>query len=118
MGGLVVDIRDLSDDYKEVTLTTEGVRMLAEFERYFPPEVTQDTIQDKSKAGLIQKGLVIIQVGWMVIQCIARRAYGLPLTLLEVHTLVHVVCALIMYLFWIEVSYLQACSYLWFPKSK
>jgi hypothetical protein len=92
--------------------------MLAEYKDYYFPTVTRDTIEDRSKADFIQKGLVIVQVGWMVIQCTARRAYGLPLTLLEVHTMVHVVCALIMYLFWIKVSFLHVCGYLWFPHGK
>ncbi|GAB1318527.1 hypothetical protein MFIFM68171_08737 [Madurella fahalii] len=34
--------------------------------------------------------------------CIARKVYGLPLTLLELHTMVHVACAIIMYGFWLE----------------
>ncbi|KAI2777361.1 hypothetical protein F4815DRAFT_481826 [Daldinia loculata] len=39
----------------------------------------------------------------MVIQCISRKAYRLPLTLLEIHTMVHVVCAFILYICWFEV---------------
>lgn len=60
-------------------------------------------ISDKSKADAIQKCLIIFQATWMAVQCITRRAYGLPLTLLEVHTMVHVLCAAIIYAFWLKV---------------
>lgn len=46
------------------------------------------------------KTIVCSQAIWMVIQCISRNASGLPVTLLELHTAMHVICALVMYLFW------------------
>ena len=60
-------------------------------------------INAKSKADPIQKTLVLLQVSCMIVQCIVRRTYGLPLTLLEVHTMVHVICAILLYVFWFEV---------------
>ncbi|PQE23332.1 hypothetical protein CJF30_00011210 [Rutstroemia sp. NJR-2017a BBW] len=59
-------------------------------------------IDARSKADQIQKALVLLQVSWLALQCIARRAYGLPLTLLEVHTMIHVACAVILYVLWFE----------------
>ncbi|KAF8861532.1 hypothetical protein BDZ45DRAFT_586806, partial [Acephala macrosclerotiorum] len=82
----------------KATLTSYGVIELVE-RRYFfdiPPE----TLLDKSKASITGKTLVCIQILWMTAQCIARKAAGYPLTLLEVHTVVHVVCALGLYGFW------------------
>ena len=38
----------------------------------------------------------------MIIQCIARRHEHLSLSLLEVHTLVHIICAVAMYSFWLR----------------
>lgn len=61
-------------------------------------------ISDKSKANILQKALVLFQVTWMAIQCTTRRVYGLPLTLLEIHTMVHVLCAMALYAFWFKVS--------------
>lgn len=63
-------------------------------------------ISDKSKANTIQKCLVVFQATWMAVQSLTRRAYGLPLTLLEVHTMVHVLCAAIIYAFWLKVCLL------------
>ncbi|KAF5622269.1 hypothetical protein F25303_12080 [Fusarium sp. NRRL 25303] len=59
-------------------------------------------IDDKSKANTFQKGLVIIQVLWMVVQCATRAIFGLPLTLLEIHTMVHVICAFLLYACWFK----------------
>lgn len=59
--------------------------------------VSPDSITDRSKANSIQKALVFIQIVWMALQCFFRHAYGLPLTLLEIHTMVHVASALFMY---------------------
>ncbi|KAJ4014498.1 hypothetical protein NW752_007263 [Fusarium irregulare] len=63
-------------------------------------QIRKQDIDDKSKADTIQKTLVVIQVLWMVIQCIARRVYDLPSSLLEIHTIVHVVCAVFLYACW------------------
>ena len=84
-----------------VTLSPDGVRKLAaqNVEQF---KIPRSSIEDRSKADTVQKGLVLFQVVWMALQCIARKAYGLPLSLLELHTMVHVVCAMAMYGFWIE----------------
>ena len=66
-------------------------------------QIRKQDIDDKSKADTIQKTLVVTQVLWMVTQCIARRIYDLPLSLLEIHTIVHVVCAVFLYACWFEV---------------
>ena len=59
-------------------------------------------IRDKSKADMLVKSLVCIQVGWMLVQTVSRKIAGYPITLLEVHTLVHVACAISMYGLWFE----------------
>ncbi|KAK4681439.1 hypothetical protein QC764_107355 [Podospora pseudoanserina] len=57
-------------------------------------------IMHQSKADFFKKSLVVIQVSWVIIECAARKVYGLPLSLLELHIMVHVVCAILMYAFW------------------
>ncbi|KAF8249274.1 hypothetical protein K440DRAFT_544157, partial [Wilcoxina mikolae CBS 423.85] len=44
--------------------------------------------------------LVCAQTVWMMAQCIARKSNALPITLLEGHTMAHVLCAVFMYGFW------------------
>lgn len=67
-------------------------------------DVSSDEIMDKSKANMMGKALICLQVLWFAIQTIARAVAGYPLTLLEIHTMVHVLCALAMYILWWEVS--------------
>jgi len=51
------------------------------------PRITEKEIQDRSKGDMLSKGLVIIQTGWFLLQCIARRVEHLPITELEIVTL-------------------------------
>ena len=104
MGGITTpDVTKISDDVKgPITLTPGAVIEFARKGVFF--DISRDTISDKSKSNLLGKGLVCMQVIWFLVQCIARAAAGYPLTLLEVHTMVHVACALLMYALWWEVS--------------
>lgn len=63
-------------------------------------DTSDSTIEDKSKADHYTKDIVILQVSWMFLQCITRYIQELPVSTLEMHTLVHAVCAIFMYLFW------------------
>jgi hypothetical protein len=103
MGGFVADVREIHDSLTRVTLTPTGIATLAENGHFV--QISDDFIRDKSKADVLAKGLVILQVTWMVVQCIGRQLSACPITLLEIHTLVHVVCTLIMYSLWFQVSH-------------
>ncbi|KAG9504649.1 hypothetical protein J7337_004624 [Fusarium musae] len=81
-----------------VRLSPRTVTWLSERGHWIP--ISKQKIDDKSKADYFQKILVVIQAIWMVMQCIARKIQNLPLSLLEVHTMVHVVCAIFLYLCW------------------
>lgn len=104
LDGTTGDVRDellFSEDSRAtLPLKPQGVLDLCKYDCWV--YVSKTKIDARSKADQIQKALVLLQVSWMVLQCIARRAYGLPLALLEVHIMVHVVCAVILYLFWFE----------------
>ena len=104
MGGIAThDVAKISDSVNgPLVLTPEAVIYFARGGVFF--EISRGMISDKSKANLLGKGLVCIQVIWFLIQCITRAAAGYPLALLEVHTMVHVICALSMYALWWEVS--------------
>ena len=51
------------------------------------PTITEE-ITDRSKGDYLSKTIVLLQMIWFIIQCIARGAYRLPLTELEVITIV------------------------------
>lgn len=94
--------RKLTTPGSTIVLTMRGAQSLAKKGLWF--YVSGEVIKNKSKANMIQKALVMLQVSWMFLQCIARKIYGLPLTLLELHTMVHVFCAFMMYIFWFNVG--------------
>jgi hypothetical protein len=50
-------------------------------------DITKEAIKDKSKGDLLSKGFAILQTGWFILQCIARKIQGLPITELEIVTL-------------------------------
>ena len=98
MGGFVLDVSPLHDYHGTMTLTHHAVLELAKDGLFLP--MKKQSIRDKSKADFLAKGLVLCQVSFLIIQLIARKLQNLPVTLLEIHTSVHVVCALAMYCAW------------------
>ncbi|KAK1750352.1 hypothetical protein QBC47DRAFT_120624 [Echria macrotheca] len=57
-------------------------------------------IEDKSKADFVAKLLTTVQILWVVVQWIGRKAEGLPVTLLEVQILIQIPYTLLAYFFW------------------
>ncbi|KAL8734024.1 MAG: hypothetical protein Q9166_001785 [cf. Caloplaca sp. 2 TL-2023] len=98
MGGLAVNVGHLHDRLHRILLTPSGLIHLARKGIFF--EVADPDIQDKSKANLLAKGFVLLQITWTLLQCLSRKGIELPLSVLEVHVLVHAGCALIMYVLW------------------
>lgn len=103
MGGFIVDVSDIHNYLKYVTITPQGLSWLAQ--RGHVIELPNRAIQDKSKADILAKLLVCVQVVWLIITCIGRKANGFPIALLEIHVLVHVACALCLYGFWAKVRH-------------
>lgn len=64
------------------------------------PDISFKAIRKKSRSSLLAKGIVCGQVSWMLVQVIARKASGLPVTLLELNTIAHVGCAIAIYGIW------------------
>jgi hypothetical protein len=98
MGGFAADVESLHNALKRVTFSPNAILFLAKEGKFC--RVNRNDIEDKSKANVLAKALVCVQVLWVAGQAIERKIAGYPVTLLEVHTLVHVACALIMYGLW------------------
>ncbi|EJD39362.1 hypothetical protein AURDEDRAFT_128295 [Auricularia subglabra TFB-10046 SS5] len=64
------------------------------------PSLAADDIQDRSKAGLIAKALFCWQLVAFTVSCIARLTEHLALSLLEITTLAHCLCALLSIVCW------------------
>ncbi|KAL9586852.1 MAG: hypothetical protein Q9203_003718 [Teloschistes exilis] len=105
MGGFCFDVtnaqnRFLPGDITRASLTPDGLRFLVQHEPNRLPRVTIEEIKDKSKADGLKKTLVCAQSLWFCVQCIARASKSLPVSLLELNTLGHALCTLVIYLLW------------------
>ena len=114
MGGITTeDVAKLVDNgNRRFALTPRTVLYFAREGRFF--DMTPAIISDKSKANLLGKGLVCVQVIWFFIQWVTRVAAQYPLALIEIHAVVHVVCALSMYILWwkasLEITWHENCA--------
>jgi len=106
-GGFVYDTSDFPEDEKflpgkreRVTLSPNGAEYLTEKHPEFIPDIPEATIKDKSKANALAKTLVCLQAIWFILQCIIRLAEGLSISLLELNTFAHSLCALLIYCLW------------------
>ncbi|KAJ9615135.1 hypothetical protein H2200_001209 [Cladophialophora chaetospira] len=100
MGGLRVPTPALEEKESLISLTPGAIKALAYTGRFLP--VDDKDVQDRSKADGLAKLLICVQVTWLSLECIARKVSHLPLTILEIHTFIHVVCALAIYLIWFK----------------
>ena len=64
------------------------------------PFLSEAEIWDKSKANGLAKAIVCIQAAWFCTQCVARLGQGMPISLLELNTFAHAICALLVYVLW------------------
>jgi len=90
--------RDWNDREANI-LKPWGILRLAEL-KMLPNDIPEKMIEARSKSDWLSKGLICFQVVWMMIQIIARKVGGLPVTLLELNTAVHIGCAIVLYLLW------------------
>jgi hypothetical protein len=103
MGGFLIDFGD-----KDIQLSKHAIRLVRsvpsiKFIAKYAPEtfrrISKFAIQDKSKANGVVKFLACFQASWFCAQCINRSVERLSISLLELNTTVHTVCALTLYFF-------------------
>jgi hypothetical protein len=103
MGGFAFDNLSNKDDFPlpqgrtRLTLSTDGLMFLAEFEPTLVPDISETTIKDKSKSDGIAKVIAFWQALWFTAQFIMRLALGLNVSMLELNTILHVLCAVVAY---------------------
>ena len=108
MGGFAIenDYDDRANDTK-VSLrrfvTVEGILQLAKLGML--PKISKDDIEERSKADIIAKIFVLSQITWFGLQVIGRLTSRIPVTPLEVHTVIHVACTIAIYVMWIKKPY-------------
>lgn len=105
MGGFAFDTSGLEQNFlpcsrTRLTIRPKGLAILAENIPNFYPNVSRKYIEDKSKASGFAKVLVCLQVSWFCAQFISRLDQGLSISVLELNTFVHSICALLIYCLW------------------
>ena len=106
MGGFVFDLEDVcaaerdnfTPRHSRLTVTPRGMALLARCG--FLPKISKEDILDKNKSDNLSKTIAILQALWMLAQIVGRLIVDLPVTLLEVNTLAHILCAIIVYILW------------------
>ncbi|KAL8380912.1 hypothetical protein RB595_005281 [Gaeumannomyces hyphopodioides] len=105
MGGFVrQDGRPASlQEYKKLVVEeTPAFSMTSKFPLFYRSEAD---LRALSKSDSVTKVLAIGQSLFLVLQCTARRANGLHYSLLELVTILYVICAAVMYGLWWEKPY-------------
>ncbi len=106
MGGFVFDLEEdcpaerdtFTPKHSRLTVTPRGMALLARCG--FLPKISKEDILDKSKSDNLSKVISVVQALWMLAQIVGRLITDLPITLLEVNTLAHIMCAMIIYILW------------------
>ena len=62
--------------------------------------ISKEEIKDKSKGDVLSKGLVVVQTGWFILQCMGRGVEHLAITELELVTLAFAALNIATYWFW------------------
>ncbi|KAJ5190437.1 uncharacterized protein N7498_009422 [Penicillium cinerascens] len=65
-----------------------------------PSALKISDIKDRDKSDPLSKLFTLLQTTWVTVNIIARRAYHLPISPLELSTAAYVACALVTYLAW------------------
>jgi hypothetical protein len=97
MGGFVVDHSLHSTE--RASLTGKAILHTARTENTLL-DIPRSSIDDRSKCDGLGKMLVCVQAGYIILQIVGRLESGLAVTLLEINTLGHILCALLLYTFW------------------
>jgi hypothetical protein len=66
--------------------------------------IAPKVIREKSTTDILAKVLSCVQVTWFAVQIIGRAAYGLPVSLLEIHLSINIAFILAAYILWFQVS--------------
>lgn len=64
------------------------------------PEISREDISDKSKGDILSKGIALVQIGWFLLQLVARSHENLAITELELTTAALAALNFAMYICW------------------
>ncbi|EKM56211.1 uncharacterized protein PHACADRAFT_257308 [Phanerochaete carnosa HHB-10118-sp] len=111
MGGFVLDV-DASlvpsptptphsqSDRTRFVLTAQGVCFLMEHAPELIPDLSVASIRNRRQYDALAKVLLVVHLFYFCVSCALRLAQSLPLSLLELTTFAHAVCAVATYVVW------------------
>ncbi|KAH4038915.1 hypothetical protein HBH92_154450 [Parastagonospora nodorum] len=105
MGGLAVDTAGARDIFvsnfaNRRSLTSNGLSLLLDHNPALLPVLSEEEIQDKSKANGFAKVLVCLQAAWFCTQTVIRITSHLTISILELNTFAHALCTLLIFSLW------------------
>lgn len=105
MGGFAFDSSVSATSFlppgiRQLKVRPEAITILASIDPNLIPNIPEDEIADKSKANSMAKTIVCLQASWFLVQCISRIRQGIGISLLELNTFAHAICALLVFLLW------------------
>lgn len=96
MGGLAMQ----TEDEWTYPVEPDTAQLLVEAGFIRCSDFRERDIQDRSKADSFAKAFTVLQSTWSTVNIVARAAYNLPISPLELSIVAYVSCALFTYAFW------------------
>ena len=90
----------MDGDERKGVLTHRMMRDLLRKGKIAFPSITEEEIEDRSKADGLGKGIAILQTTWFIAQCLSRPAQGLIITEIELITLAIATLNGLLYFLW------------------
>ena len=90
----------MDGDERKGVLTPDKFRTLLRKGKIAFPSITEEEIDDRSKADGLAKGILVLQTTWFIAQCISRTAQGLSITEIELITLAIAALNGLLYFLW------------------
>ena len=107
MGGFAIEVTEngkpiLDGHHKRLVLDEVSLKWFFRSKAGSIPTLSKSDIEDKSKSDGLAKSIVVIQALWFCAQCVVRLAQNLSISLLELNTLGHAICAFLVFAVWWE----------------
>ena len=90
----------MDGDERKGVLTHDMLRNLLREGKIAFPTITEEEVEDRSKADGLAKGIAVLQTTWFIAQCISRTAQGLIITQIELITVAFAALNGILYFLW------------------
>jgi hypothetical protein len=98
MGGFMLH----TPDFPLFPIDAKQTHYLVANKHILYPQVTKKDIEDRDKVDLLLRIIVVCQISWFVVNCVARGVQGLALTTLELSTISFTFCTFGTEVFWLH----------------